>query len=192
MEKSITLNHKIPSRILSDGDHNKNSQFIGRILASAIRRASEAVKFFEERGALSESLLNRAFFMYMSVKKDAQRVIIEKIARSMGIEIAHVYSALCYDDSYPLIDKELDEQFGDIFTIIHGIAADELEYYLNYASVEKDRRKNSILLMLADLSKEFLFDVKIWYLNHKEDNSIYNRDLHESILPDYPVETVFN
>jgi hypothetical protein len=86
----------------------------------------------------------------------------------------------------------VEEELEDIFAFIHEIAADELEFYLNYAAVEKDTRIHSLLLMLADLSKEFLFDVKIWYLNHKEANRILNFGLQEKNLPDYTVEAVLN
>ena len=39
--------------------------------------------------------------------------------------------------------------------------------------------------MLADLSKEFLFDVKIWYLNHKDAEYIEYGEFQGSPAPDY-------
>lgn len=164
--------------------HDDDSHY-SRIFVSAVTRASEAVKFFEEKGASCSDGLKRAFFLYMSVKKDAQRLIIEKIARSQGIEVASEYSVS--DPVAGTLPKtaEVEDDFHDIFNIVHEIAADELEFYLNYAAVEKDTRINAILLMLADLSKEFLFNVKIWYLNHKDAEYIEYGEFQGSPAPDY-------
>ena len=138
-----------------------------KILASAVTRAAEGVAFLEEKGAASENVVNKSFFLYMGVKKDAQRVIIEKIARSMGIELSPDFHSRDSDAGTGILKKEIDETLEDIFKIAHEVAADELEFYLNYAAVEQNKTTNSLILMLADLAKEFLFDMKIWYLTHK-------------------------
>ncbi len=138
------------------------------IFEDAVQRASEAIRFFEEKGAASDFVLNRAFFMYMSVKKDAQRLIIEKIALSQGIVQPQAYLRGESGAFRAAETSESEENFQNIFSAVHEIAAEELDFYLNFAAKEKDVRLNAILLMLADLSKEFLFDIKIWYLNHKD------------------------
>jgi|SRR5271157_5957473 len=178
MERLGTLSRSISARAVAEREYNSNFQLC-RILTSAARRASEAVVFFEERGAGAEGAVRRAFYSYMGVKKDAQRVIIEKIARSQGIELTPV--SACQNVDEQLGTMEIDEDFEDIFQTVHEVAADELEFYLHYAMVEKDVRINSILLMLADLAKEFLFDVKIWYLNHKEISSVVGADFYEAV-----------
>jgi len=91
-------------------------------------------------GGLSPSLVNKAFFQYLGVKKDAQRRVLEKISLSMGLELKPVSWLPHFENSYE--NAELaDESFGDIFTLIHEISADELEFYLAYAAVERNARR---------------------------------------------------
>jgi hypothetical protein len=189
MEQNTIFNNKIRSMI--SNEEQKIAEQYSRILASAVRRASEAVIFFNEKGALCENCVAKTFFLYLSVKKDAQRIIIEKIGRSIGIELTPVYyqsgnGAGCGTD------EKVKEDLYDIFHIVHEVAADELEFYLNYAAVEKDGGINSLLLMLADLAKEFLFDIKIWYLNHKDSNESNKPGFKKIVLQDYSVVTALN
>jgi hypothetical protein len=190
MEKIHTRN-PISSPQFNKESDDKNTSSFSNILNGSFKRASEAIRFFEKKGSSSKKVINRAFFMYLSVKKDAQRTIVEKIARSLGFEMP--FSEYLADTEKKYKDTgSVEQELEDIFAFIHEIAADELEFYLNYAAVEKDARIHSLLLMLADLSKEFLFDVKIWYLNHKAANRILNIRLNETNLPDYMVEEVWN
>ena len=170
---------------------DKNAVSFSNILNSSFKRTSEAIRFFEEKGASSKKVINKAFYMYLGVKKDAQRTIIEKIARSLGFEMAFSEYLQDMENKYKNA-ASAEQELEDIFAFIHEIAADELEFYLNYAEVEKDARIHSILLMLADLAKEFLFDVKIWYINHKEANRIINFGLKGKNLPDFTIEPVLN
>ncbi|HUI93490.1 MAG TPA: hypothetical protein VLX68_14690 [Chitinivibrionales bacterium] len=182
---------KNPFIKFSDKNPVNHSQ-ITRILTSAIKRATEAVTFFEQKECATETLVQKAFYNYLSVKKDAQRVIIEKIVHCLGIELApRVY--LMGEEKISLPPCEgIDEGLEHIFKNVHETAADELEFYLSYAAVEKDERINAILLMLADLSREFLFDVKIWYLNHKKHFIPPKAEKQEIIAPDYTVVTALN
>ncbi|HMD69519.1 MAG TPA: hypothetical protein VKF42_11610 [Chitinivibrionales bacterium] len=177
MECSASLKNNIPSRVILGGKLDRNPQ-VSRILFSAAKRATEAVVFFEERGALSDDVLTRAFYFYMSVKKDAQRAIIWKIAQSLGLQTAPVLTYPQEDDAREGSSFD-DESLKDVFGIVHEVAADELEFYISYAAMEKDTKVNSILLMLADLAKEFLFDAKIWYLNHKESTAAMDSGLQD-------------
>ena len=183
MERAAPLKNNIPSRVILGGKLNRNPQ-VSRILTSAAKRATEAVGFFEEKGALSDNVLTRAFYLYMSVKKDAQRAIIWKIVQSLGLEIAPVLGCPQGDDALGERGFEIGESLEDVFGIVHEVAADELEFYISYASVEKDTKVNSILLMLADLAKEFLFDAKIWYLNHKENTAAMDFGLQDAFPAD--------
>ncbi len=178
MEGIGTLSRSISARTMAERE-NKSDFQLCRILTLAARRASGAVVFFEERGARAEDVVSRGFYSYMGVKKDAQRVIIDKIARSQGIELTPLSTRQNVDEQ--LGAMEIGEDFENIFRTVHEVAADELEFYLHYATVEKDIQINSILLMLADLAKEFLFDVKIWYLNHKETSSVVRADFYEAV-----------
>jgi hypothetical protein len=159
------------------------------ILEAALKRSGEAVRFFEKKSETSRRTLIRAFYMYLSVKKEAQRSIIEKIAFSLGLEMV-----VSKNNNYLLEIPENsgEEEYCKIFQTIHEIAADELEFYLNYAAVETDPKIKSFILMLADLSKEFLFDVKIWYLNHKECRLDSNPAMQGLVISDYVVEAVLN
>jgi|WetSurMetagenome_2_1015567.scaffolds.fasta_scaffold00396_28 hypothetical protein len=167
MDRAKTLGADTNPRSAGNPEQDKDLQ-VWRILSSAARRASEAVVFFEEKAASSENIVVKAFYSYMNVKKDAQRVIIGKIARSQGISLPTMESAQSRSFDFAGGGEESNEDLEDIFRTVHDVAADELEFYINYAALENEYRANSILLMLMDLAKEFLFDVKIWYLNHKE------------------------
>jgi hypothetical protein len=102
----------------------------------------------------------------------------------LGVETGYVLGGSHEDDGLEKRGVEIDESLEDIFRIVHEVAADELEFYISYASVEKDMKVNSILLMLADLAKEFLFDAKIWYLNHKENVDAVDPGLQDSFSTD--------
>jgi hypothetical protein len=190
MKKDFFQNQAGP-RIYENSKAGHNADQFSNILESGYKRASEAVLFFNEKGALSEKVINKAFFMYLSVKKDAQRTIMQKIARSMGFDMP--FSEYLQDTENKYKDAaSAGQELEELFAFVHEIAADELEFYLNYAAVENDIRTHSLLLMLADLAKEFLFDVKIWYINHKEANRIINSGLKEKSYPDFTIEEVLN
>jgi hypothetical protein len=190
MEK-LSAGNLFKSNLFNKETDDKCATSFSIILNGSFKRASEAVRFFEEKGASSGKMINKAFFMYLSVKKDAQRTIMEKVARSLGFEMP--FSEYLPDTENKYKDTgNADQELEVIFAFIHEIAADELEFYLNYAAVENDARTHSLLLMLADLAKEFLFDVKIWYINHKEANRVINFGLQEKNLPDYTIEAVLN
>jgi hypothetical protein len=168
-----------------------NSQF-SVILEVALKRSGDAVRFFERKGESSQRIINRAFFLYLSVKKEAQRAILEKIAYSLGLEKALEGKTQSNYSGLELHENEVEEDYCTIFQTIQKIAADELEFYLNYAGIENEPKVKSFIFMLADLSKEFLFDVKIWYLNHKESMCYSNAGMHETVSSDYVVEAVLN
>lgn len=134
------------------------------ILESAIKRSFEAVSFFEMQDATCLSADCKAFFMYLGVKKDAQRKLLEKIGTGMGITLSKHRRVTSINS----MDNTGQESYEELFTIVNQIASDELEFYENYAALENDHKVKSFLHMLADFSKEFLFDLKIWYLTHKE------------------------
>jgi hypothetical protein len=165
----------------------ENDLQVCNIIAGALKRADEAVRFFEINGVTSKRILNRAFFMYLSVKKDAQRKMLTRIASSLGIELSSSFEPINPDSKF----ESYQEEYGNIFKIIQEITSDELEFYLNYAAVEQDPKVKNLILLLADFSKEFLFDVKIWYMNHKECPCIQNAELNPQ-SPAYMVETVLN
>jgi hypothetical protein len=190
MEQNSIYYNKTRSMI--SNEEQKIAGQYSRILASAVRRAAEAVIFFNEKGALYEDCVAKTFFLYLSVKKDAQRVIIEKIGRSLGIELTSVFFQSGNGAGGGTDEKEREEDLYEIFQIVHEVAADELEFYLNYAAVEKDAGVNSLLLVLADMAKEFLFDIKIWYLNHKDAYNSSKPGFKKNVLQDYSVVTALN
>jgi hypothetical protein len=162
----------------------RNNLQVFRILTAALKRYGEAVRFFENKGTSSRQSPNKAFYLYLGVKKDAQRMILEKIAESLGIEISTSCESSIADDELILYPEE----YENIFNIVHEITADELEFYLNYAAIERDPKIRNLILMLAELSREFLFDVKIWYLNHKNGPHLKNAELQETATSGHMVE----
>jgi hypothetical protein len=174
-----------------------NLQF-SAVLEAAVKRSEDAVGFFKNRGEKSRRIVNRAFYLYLSVKKDAQKAILEKIAYSLGLEKVPAGKTRSgtgfseFNENYEDDKNNVDEEYETIFNIIHEKAADEFEFYLNYAAVEKEPRIRSLIYMLADLSKEFLFDVKIWYLSHKDSNSYSNVGMQEELPFESVAETMLN
>jgi hypothetical protein len=185
--EQILVRKQDGSSPLDQRSTEENDLQICNIIAGALKRADEAVRFFEINGVTSKRMLNRAFFMYLNVKKDAQRKMLGRIASSLGIELSLSFEPINPDSKY----ESYQEEYGNIFKIIQEITSDELEFYLNYAAVERDQKVKNLILLLADFSKEFLFDVKIWYLNHKECPCIQNAEL-KTQPPAYMVETVLN
>jgi hypothetical protein len=191
MEQVITYQPTGPSSPAVKREETINLQF-SAILESAIRKSADSVIFFERMGETSSLIMNKAFFLYLSVKKNAQLAILEKIAYCFGLEKSFAVEGRQISECLELNENKSEEEYGTIFHTIHEIAADELEFYMNYAELERDTKIKSFILMLADLSKEFLFDVKIWYLNHKDTPYILNGELQETVGSGYRVETVFN
>lgn len=191
MEQVMTCRSPGSSSSAMKREETNNLQF-SDILESALRRSTESVVFFEKKAETSRRIVNRAFFLYLSAKKDAQLTVLKKIAYSFGLEKALSRKAEGCHDDLELNENNADEDYRDIFKAIHEIAADELEYYINYATLENNQKIKSFILMLADLAKEFLFDVKIWYLNHKDAACSLNTGLQETPAPGYIVEAILN
>jgi hypothetical protein len=191
MERDINLCTKVHSSHNSNGGPKELERY-SSILTLAVRRASEAIQFFEERGAFTERVPNKSFFLYVSVKKDAQRVIIEKIGHSMGIELDHGhFRPRKYADDR-LTNSVFENDFNGIFEIIQEIAADEVEFYLAHAEMEKNGKIRSLLFMLADLAKEFLLDIKLWRLYHKSAPDSSPEGICNSAPRDYAVSPALN
>lgn len=190
MEKMQARNRVISS--LNEVENKDDSLMrLANILQAGHKRSCEAIGFFEEKADMSRSILHKAFFEYLCVKKAAQRTVLEKIALSLGLGCAPVAGLPRYENACENTQNS-DESLADIFSIIHEIAADELEFYFAYAAVEKNVRAHSLLLMMADLAKEFLFDVKIWYLNHKDARKETGAMLPQFVSPGYSAEAVLN
>jgi hypothetical protein len=191
MERILTFRQTGSSSSYVGMVEENNVQF-SAVLEAAIKRSGDAVSFLRNRGEKSRRIINRAFYLYLSVKKDAQRAILEKIAYSLGLEKVLAGKDRSVAGYSTLNENDDEEEYGTIFKLIYERAADEFEFYLNYAAVEKEPRIRSLIYMLADLSKEFLFDVKIWYLNHKDSNCYSNAGMQEKMPFDTVVETVLN
>ena len=189
MEKKFSLN-EVQSPVINK---NRDEDYIlrySRILNTGLRRTSEAMQVFEERGSSDLKLACKAFYHYLSVKKAAQRVIMEKVAYSLDIEISPEF-----DDPFDTLGfsgslAENEECLHEIFETINEAALSELEFYLNYLSLEKDPKIKALLCIFADLSKEFLFDLRIWYINHK--TLMNDEDLSEEIQSEYLREAINN
>ncbi len=180
-----TLTELLPN---SNKTEDNISLHLKHLLEAAFKRSFDAVSFFEKKAASSRDVLSKAFFLYLSVKKDAQRVILKKIAISLGFTLhLHYEESITHEDF-----KISQEEIEDIYQTVSEVTGKELDFYLTYASVENRPRIKSFILILADLAKEFLFDSKIWFLNHKGHETVGTFNDPEAVSHQYIMETVLN
>jgi hypothetical protein len=124
-----------------------------------------AEEFLEKRALKSASAINRSYLLLLSEKKAAQRVVIDKISKNFGAgdsnprntDIGREESTEPYDE----------DGLHRVFETVYEKTIDELDFYINFLLIEHHPIVSSLLLTLVNLSKDFLFEVKIRYLEHQ-------------------------
>jgi|WetSurMetagenome_2_1015567.scaffolds.fasta_scaffold160029_2 hypothetical protein len=169
-----------------------------QIAQAALHRAKAAEAFLRSGVKNAADFHSGAFFQQLVNQKVLHRRIIEKI--SPDFECAPF--AANEDMPEPLdmtispgdqsVSKtaELRLCLREIFEIVYEKALDELDFYLNFLLVEKHPVMSSLLQSLANLAKDYLFEVKLRYLEHQ---SQIEMDNPKKIVEDfYKLEHRYN
>jgi hypothetical protein len=163
--------YKVISEFNWENENNFSKRFFQIIQASLNR--TEAAKAFFNLGAQNAVDSNsKAFLQQLESKKDLHCRIIEKIGRNSEIlpfpmitgKPEYKDTAQHYGDHSVFQAADLATRIHNIFEIVYEKALDELDFYLNFLLIEKHPVISSLLLSLANLSKDFLFEVKLGYL----------------------------
>src|SRR5271157_5521845 len=144
-----------------------------RIINAALRRTFDAENFFAKSAQKSANDVKKSFFSLLSERKASQRIIIDKIRRSFGVERVNTKDGSKMQNRG--VDAHSEEDFRIIFESICEKTVDELDFYINFLSVEKHPMIISLLLMCADLQKDFLFEARVQYFEHQSKTSLSSR-----------------
>jgi hypothetical protein len=175
MIDSIAANkYKIVSEFISEDSEDFSRRF-SDIAQAALHRTEAAEAFLHSGVQNAGDFHSGTFFQQLANQKALHRRIIEKIGRdfellpySMNDDVSEPLdeTILFVDHSVSSI-AELGIRIRNIFEIVYEKALDELNFYLNFLLIEKHPVIASLLLSLANLSKDYLFEVKLRYLERQ-------------------------
>ena len=172
MSEAIALNeYKIISEFISKDSDNFSPRFL-QIIQSAASRAEAAEAFFVLAAQNAFDRASRSFFRRLADKKALHGRIIEKIGINANLlsgqmnhgESVYLESSLISGDPYGHQVVEPANHLRNIFEMVYEKTMDELNFYLNFLFIEKHPIIASLLFSMANLSRDFLFEVKIGYL----------------------------
>jgi hypothetical protein len=187
MDNAIAMkNYTVLSEFIWENSDNFSQRFF-HIIKAALNRTQAAKVFFNIGVRNAVDSHSEAFFQQLENKKDIHSRIIEKIGRDsqllpfpMNADIGEYEDTFQQSDDYSVFQAaELSKRIQNIFEIVYEKALDELDFYLNFLLIEKHPVISSLLLSLANLSKDFLFEAKVRYLEHQSRIEIEN---HEKIV----------
>jgi hypothetical protein len=175
MNNTIAMKkYKVISEFVWEDSDNFSRRFF-QIIQASLNRIQAAKAFFSVGARNAVDPYSKAFFQELESKKDLHRRIIEKIGRDsellpfpMNADIGEEMDTAQQSDDYSVSQAaELAAHIQNIFEIVYEKALDELDFYLNFLLIEKHPVIASLLLSLANLSKDFLFEAKLRYIEHQ-------------------------
>jgi hypothetical protein len=184
MDTTMTLQEpKIIAEYVSEDSDNFSERF-SQIIRAALNRSDAAEAFF---GFYAQNAFDRycsSFCQQLADKKALHRRVIEKIG--LNSELLP-FPADCCVSNYgdPVVapgDPSAFQEGGpavhmqNIFEIVYEKALDELNFYLNFLLIERHPVISSLLLSLANLSKDFLFEAKLRYLEYQSKINMGNSE----------------
>jgi hypothetical protein len=173
--------YRVVSEFISE-DSDDFSQRFFQITQAALNRTEAAKAFFSSGARNADDSHSKTFFQQLENKKVLHLRIIEKIGRDSELLPFPINSdapehedAVVYSNDHSVFrTAEPTMHIRNIFEIVYEKALDELNFYLNFLLLEKHPVITSLLLSLANLSKDFLFEVKLRYLEHQSQMEIGN------------------
>ena len=166
--------YKVVSEFISEDSDDFSRRFL-QIIQSALGRAEAAEAFFGSAAQNAPDSVSRAFFLQLANKKALHRRIVEKIGLNAELlscpmndgESECAKASPPYDSFHSPRAAQPAVLIRNIFELVYEKAMDELDFYLNFVLIEKHPIITSLLFSLANLSKDFLFEVKLRYLEHQ-------------------------
>ncbi len=175
MSDEIALKeYTIVAEFVSEHPDDFSRRFLN-IIQAAQNRAGKAEGFFGRAAVQAADCFGRSFFLQLGAAKALHRRIIEKIRRRSGLEIDSS-EARDIEEPGPEISSadwpveraaQSAMQAEDAFELVYEKTMDELDFYLNFLFIETHPIISSLLLSLAGLSKDFLFEAKLRFLEYQ-------------------------
>ena len=147
------------------------------IITFAFLKVSESSFYYSEESKISTDRTNKLFLRYLDKKKRNQLKFIKKIAEDSNVDITSYNGHISPENRYlhfhlpPLKNRSLKE----LYTLSYENAKKELEFFQFLTILQKNSMHNSLIITLIDLTKDFLFDVKMGYINLTSGNDTFNQ-----------------
>ena len=130
-------------------------------------RNSEAISYFKSQGSKCKNPINKTFILFLSGKKRGQQILLEKIASKYHYKISSLLKdqqgqkRYLINQSNYLFSKTLKE----IYKFSYEYAVNELDFYIHISSLVRNNLSKYALDILIDLSKDFVFDIRLAYID---------------------------
>jgi hypothetical protein len=130
-------------------------------------RNDEAISYFKSQAKKCKNPETKTFLHFLTGKKREQQLLLEKIVSKYN----HKISALIHtipDQKRLLINQSnylYLKKLKDIYKFAYEYAVNELDFYIHISSLVRNNLAQSALDTLMDLSKDFVFDVRLAYID---------------------------
>ena len=145
------------------------------ILTFALLKSARGIYYYNNQALYCKNRTNKSFLLYLAEKKRHQLAFLEKIAEKSTNEN---FSAYEFHNNFNYLNIYITPLFNhslrDIYTIAYDYVKKELEFFQFLKILPKNDMHHSLLDTLIDLSKDFLFDVKMGYLKMAPNTNIHN------------------
>jgi hypothetical protein len=133
-------------------------------------RNEEALSYFKKQAQKCKNPANKLFLHFLTGKKREQQLILEQIASKYTARISSYIKQvkknpgqkrLLINQSSYLYLKDLE----DIYSFAYEYALNELDFYMRISCLVENNLAQSALDTIVDLSKDFIFDVRLAYID---------------------------
>lgn len=130
-------------------------------------RNYEAISYFKNQAGKCKNPANKQFLHFLTGKKREQQLLLEKIAFRYNYDISTVTKnkpdekRILINQSNYLYLKSLKE----IYAFAYEYAVNELDFYTHVYSYVGNNLAQRTLDTLIDLAKDFIFDVRLAYID---------------------------
>lgn len=154
------------------------------ILTFGLLKSARGIYYYNNQALYCRNKTNKSFLQYLAEKKRHQLAFLEKIAEKSNNEN---FSSNEFHNNFNYLNIYLTPLFNhslrDIYNTAYDYAKKELEFFQFLRILQKNAMHHSLLDALIDLSKDFLFDVKMGYLEMVPSTDIHNHsDTIEYVL----------
>ena len=130
-------------------------------------RNSEAISYFKSQARKCKNPINKTFLLFLSGKKRKQQILLEKIASKYNYKVSSLLKDQ-QDQKRHLINQStylFSKPLKEIYKFSYEYAVNELDFYIHISSLVRNNLSKYALNILIDLSKDFVFDIRLAYID---------------------------
>ena len=165
----------------------------------AFVRNDEAISYFRSQAKKCKNPTSKMFLHFLTGKKREQHIILEKIVSKYNHKISSLINNIP-DQKRLLVNQSNDlylNDIRDIYKFAYEYAINELDFYIHISSLVRNNLAQSALDTLMDLSKDFVFDVRLAYIDfitkqHTRSFETTRKNHHSAIYEVLPIIEQYN